>query len=656
MGLFQNLLQTYEKCKDAIGIVRIGNNGEINERKTFLPIFHTLFKSHICITLDGSGNFLDARRDNKELPIIIPCTDSSAGRSSGVAAHPLCDQLDYVSGLNDEKLNGYLNQLKKWHDAAFGAAKLKLSAIYEYVSKKTMLADLTEKQIFRNTELNEDSDDKTPNKEKIRKLGIRFRIELQDDLSPNVWEDKKLRESWADFTNFCMQSQSGEIFDYLSGKPLECIAAQHPKNINPATGNAKLLSCNDSSGLTFRGRFADKDEAVIIDYAQSQRMHQTLRWLINNYGHNTDTQTIVIWSIDSDIEPPVIPYRDSFNIFSSLKSDKTEAEMLLLAETEVYADYSKKLKQYLQGYGKTESITTHLRKICIAIFDAATTGRMGLTFYQELSENDYLESIVNWHNETSYFLRTWLKESSDSGKEITKRFEYIGAPSFDDIMFATYGKPKGGKEDDSYKLLKKNFRKQLLECMFGNFSLPKNLIETAVSRASQPLIFIDKNNSFVPNDWDRAVRISCALIRKYYKKEKNKEEISMELEEQRRDRDYLYGRLLAIADRLEQTALFKADKSNQRVTNALRLMNAFSIKPHHTWGIIYNQILPYRIQLSGAGYYQTKIDEVMELFKSGDFEDNSPLSPLYLLGYSAQNRALIKSNKKGQEEDNKNDE
>lgn len=196
MGLFQNLLQTYEKCKDAIGIVRIGNNGEINERKTFLPIFHTLFKSHICITLDGSGNFLDARRDNKELPIIIPCTDSSAGRSSGVAAHPLCDQLDYVSGLNDEKLNGYLNQLKKWHDAAFGAAKLKLSAIYEYVSKKTMLADLTEKQIFRNTELNEDSDDKTPNKEKIRKLGIRFRIELQDDLSPNVWEDKKLRESW----------------------------------------------------------------------------------------------------------------------------------------------------------------------------------------------------------------------------------------------------------------------------------------------------------------------------------------------------------------------------------------------------------------------------------------------------------------------------
>ena len=125
----------------------------------------------------------------------------------------------------------------------------------------------------------------------------------------------------------------------------------------------------------------------------------------------------------------------------------------------------------------------------------------------------------------------------------------------------------------------------------------------------------------------------------------------MELEEKRQDRDYLFGRLLAVADKMESVALYKQDKSNQRATNAVRLMSSFAVKPFSTWLVLYNQLLPYRNQLQGAGYYQSIIDSIMVLFKSGDYEENNnkPLSALYLLGYSAQNRTLNNKNKNKEE-------
>jgi CRISPR-associated protein Csd1 len=137
-----------------------------------------------------------------------------------------------------------------------------------------------------------------------------------------------------------------------------------------------------------------------------------------------------------------------------------------------------------------------------------------------------------------------------------------------------------------------------------------------------------------------SLEIACSLIKKYIKQQK-KEEITMELEELRDDRDYLFGRLLAIADRIEQRAMYIADKSDQRSTNALRLMNSFAVKPYSTWGVLWSQLNPYINQLQGAGYFVSVINEIMSLFKSGDYENNKPLSPLYLLGYSHQIRALF---------------
>jgi len=645
MSLFKNLLETYEKCKDATGIVHESAGSEVDERKTFLPIFHTTFKSQISIILDNNGDFVDAECDKKETTIIIPCTDSSAGRSSGIAAHPLCDQLDYVGNINEKKTCAYLNELGKWKESSIGISREKLQAVYNYVSSGTIIADLEKKRIFKESEYDICDDFQTPNNEKIRKIGVRFVVEILDDKISNVWEDTILRQSWIDYVK-PINNNDSELFDYLSGNQIGKIAGQHPKNINSMTGNAKLLSCNTEYGFRFVGRFTNQDDAVVVDYEQSQKMHQTLRWLINNHGYNIDMQTIIVWAVDSNTNPLFEPYRNSYDLFGAMQSIKTDSKILLDAKLAVDADYSKKMRNLFQGLGNVDKAKEHAKTICIAVFDAATTGRMALTFYQEFPEDQYLENIIKWHEETSYHLTAWVASKSEKPNEKRVPVFYIGAPSYDDILFAVYGKARGGN-DAGYNTLKKKIRKQLLECMFGNFSFPKSMVSMAIIRASNPMSFENEN------DWKRSVSISCALARKYYK-QNEKEDIGLALDETRKEREYLYGRLLAIADRLEQTAMYKANKSDTRTTNAIRFMSAFSVKPYHTWGILYQQLLPYINQLGGAGYYQSLIDDIMVML-ADEYEDNSPLSPLYLLGFSAQRRAFIKEKNNQEMEDYDND-
>ncbi|MDR1940057.1 MAG: type I-C CRISPR-associated protein Cas8c/Csd1 [Clostridiales bacterium] len=701
MGLFQNLLETYKKCEDIIGVVKTDENGEVNEKKTFLPIYHQTFKARIFVTLNERGEFQGAELSKLERTIIIPCTDKSAGRSSGIAAHPLCDRLDYVGNLNEDKTNVYLSQLDGWRKYAAGAAKAKLDAVYTYVASGALIADLISEGLYAAPSPEMSDKEKDALNEKNRKLGVGFCVEVAGDLTPNVWEDKVLRQSWIDYIKNASVIKADGLFDYLTGETVSSVAAQHPKNINSMCGNAKLLSCNDASGLTFRGRFDTQDSAVIVDAEQSQKMHQTLRWLINNYGYAVDTQVIVVWAIDKIVSPPVTPYADTYVLFRQLPKSDTDNDRMTEAEVENGADYSKKLRAYLQGYGKTKDITDHKKRIGIAVFDAATTGRMGLTFYREFPEDDYLENVVKWHEETSYYLTAWVRDDTEKGE--VKFFEYVGAPSFDDILFAVYGKKRekkdavketaanediateydgelaeDGKKPENnggeYDIMKKRIRKQMLECMFGDFSFPKSIVETAAFRASNPMSFTN-DGSFARRDWNKSINITCALIRKYYKKE-NKE-ISMELEEQRTDRDYLYGRLLALAEaleyaarykqwkekqqkpttpeeKLEQTVLYKEYKAKERISNAARLMSAFSVKPFSTWGDLFIHLIPYKdqLRLGRANFYQQKINEVLTLFKPGEYEDNRQLSPLYLLGYAAQSRALYHNGKNIEENEN----
>lgn len=108
------------------------------------------------------------------------------------------------------------------------------------------------------------------------------------------------------------------------------------------------------------------------------------------------------------------------------------------------------------------------------------------------------------------------------------------------------------------------------------------------------------------------------------------------------DRNYLYGRLLAVADRIESQV---SGHDSNRLTNAKRYMTAFSQHPYQTWKILEEQIIPYQNKLSRKDQdkYQALIDEIMVTFESvKDFRDNTALDGLYLLGYHCQSFTLNK--------------
>ena len=99
-----------------------------------------------------------------------------------------------------------------------------------------------------------------------------------------------------------------------------------------------------------------------------------------------------------------------------------------------------------------------------------------------------------------------------------------------------------------------------------------------------------------------------------------------------KDRSYLYGCLLAIADKAESSTYDEKDKES-RQTNARRYWNSFSSRPYLTWKNIHEKLRPYLDRCEYRGYYEGLISDIMDKMNLTEFADNSPLEPAYLIGY-----------------------
>ncbi len=115
----------------------------------------------------------------------------------------------------------------------------------------------------------------------------------------------------------------------------------------------------------------------------------------------------------------------------------------------------------------------------------------------------------------------------------------------------------------------------------------------------------------------------------------------MALNKESRDRSYLYGRLLAVADRIEYRTFITGEN---RETNAKRFMNGFSQHPFRTWKIIEERIQPYKekLDMKEKLVYEHLIEEICWNFEDGDYEKTDALDGRYLLGFHNQAYALRK--------------
>ena len=134
MGLLQKAVETYDSHR--------AYASRDQEGQTMMaPVGHIITRAEIEITLDSDGYFVNAAAVDKTEPkIIIPATESSAGRTSAPCAHPLCDQIGYLIPNNEKKYQLYIAQLSDWTDSSYTHPKL--APVLHYVRGKTILSDL----------------------------------------------------------------------------------------------------------------------------------------------------------------------------------------------------------------------------------------------------------------------------------------------------------------------------------------------------------------------------------------------------------------------------------------------------------------------------------------------------------------------------------
>ncbi len=646
MGFWQNFTNSYDKNADALRLSYPLSATSISNNSNIIAV----------ITIDGNGEFIKAEKIEQakqdktgkdvvpSVQICIPVTEKSMGRSSGIAPHPVFDQYEYLKG-SGKKYKDYIEQMKDFSQSEFATEQVR--AIYQYVKGKKVGVHL--KQI----------------KPKAKTM-IVFQVEIKGKRGTRVWEEKAFFDAWHQYyltkkRKLAKEKESGEMelsgkqklslaekkklremtklgdaisLDYIAGTS-QPIATSHPKkiSISKASANAKLISDNDKTNFTFRGKFRDSSEAFSIGYESSQKAHQFLRYLINDgRGYYCGEQVILSFTIGSTekLLPP--PIKDkSIWAFLQESQAKTESDEQIALRAATGIDYADALRKSLAGFGQNDKTLEQHAKTAVIALDAATTGRLSITFYRELDRNEYLENIADWHSSCKWNQKFWSTANKQS-------IPFFGAPAVDTIIEAVYGKPRGAK-DESYTKIKKAGRERLLRCIFDGAFLPTDYMVAAVHRASNPL-GITKDGKFDRNGFDHILSTACALVRKYYQQTR-KEEYKLSIELNRKDRDYLYGRLLGAADKLEEYALYKRDKGRV-VTAAIRHMQAFAQRPFRTWQTIHSCLNPYIQTVKGSFAFQ-EIEAIKNKFASvSDYENDKPLNGSYLIGYYHE-RAYIDS-------------
>ena len=589
MGLLQKSLETYDAMEHLAGVIEEG-------KEPLAPVGHICTKASIEITVDANGNYVQARKADKK--IIIPVTEKSSGRTSAPEAHPLCDQIGYIAGKDGKKKSLYINQLRKWCEFD---DNVKLSAIYKYVNNGTALTDLDHADLII-------FDDK--GNIKNEKDLVCWRVAGIDESDSAVWTDRSIQESFIRFYKSQNDEAEKEI-SYISGNR-DIPATQHLKGVFPFAGNAKIISSNDTTNFTYRGRFNDSKEALSVSYLDSQKAHNALKWVIANQGVSIGGRLFVCWNPQGAETPKLL-----LPIFQDNETNKNPSE------------YRDALYKSVMGF---ESNLPENAGVVIAAFDAATSGRLAVTYYSELQGSDFLERLRNWDEWCCWYDNRW--GTSSPNLEIIAKY----------ALGVQRGAGEAAKVDIDDKLMSLTVQRLLVSRLEGS-QFPTDIMRSLVQKTFRPESYNKKNR-------DSLLFIACAVVRKY-RFDRFKEEWNMALEPEKRDRSYQYGRLLAVMEKAEKDAYREVET---RETNAIRMQSVFVQRPGYATKIIIDQLKNAyypRLNPGQRNYYEKLIGEIMQVISEFDGEEfNKPLSETYILGYYLQkNDFYTKKGTKEEEEE-----
>lgn len=583
MGLLEKAYITYENLKANVGV-------ETEGEETLCPISHIMANAQIEIHIDSNGRFISASSvDKTNARTIIPVTLESGSRTSAAykSPHPLLDQIMFLADYS-QSFEYYIDGLTKWAESPYTHPKV--NAILKYVSGRTILKDLESEGVIKLTA------DNKPDKGGINRIDyekclVRFAV-IGEGEYPETWRDISLFNKYIDYYSSLREASGTPELCQISWMK-ELPTENHPKGIVTFANGAKLISANDSSGFTYRGRFTEPSQAATIGYTASQAAHSALRWLVSNHSVAIGGRVFLWWNPRLiDVEMPLD------NLFGTASNDNAE-----------FQSFKAELFDTLSGYRNRMKPEDD---IVVASLEAATTGRLSVVYYSELKAKDFMERIEKWYHSICY------NEKGNS-------------PTLKQIALCAFGNERGAFLELDDKLLRECIGR-LLSCVVDSRPLPSDIVEALVKRFAHPQGY---------KNWYGLVSLTAFSVVRKYRNDRYKEEWTLGLDRNETDRSYLYGRLLSIADSLERSAISADDK---RETNAEKLHSVYARRPAYAWRIIDEKLDPYRKKLRRdkpglLKWFENQIADIIDKFDPNDATLNDPLDSRYIIGYYHQRRA-----------------
>lgn len=608
------------------------DNLELQEKEGLLKIAHSTQKAHLEVQLSKEGKIINVSfLPVKDSDTVIPVTEESASRSSGAAPHPLFDKIKYLAGdyelytgeSNEEHHQKYMENLKKWCDSGYGDYKIEV--LYKYLQENRLIHDLIERGIFSLDEKQHLTKKWENASEKLtvgdqKDAFIRFQVD-----AVNLWEDTKLQENYIHY----YLSNGGEIgFCQVTGRE-ERLCVNHPSKIRNSGDKAKMISSNDKTNFTYRGRFHDVGEAYTISYEASQKVHNALKWLIERQGVKVGDKEFVLWGVKSENVPSILEstegvasaYEEEEDIFAAFYGEEEDKTV------SIQEDVAERFNRAIRGYHGNVRADSHFVLLGV---DAATTGRLSVIFSREYfgaDGNELIERIEQWHRDCAWNVSSY-------NKKLQKRVYFTGAPSPYEIALCTYGREQGNSIKGTDKVIA-NAVERILPCIVDGKKVPIDIMREVVHRAQHPQNYKSKTL------WQQVLSVACALTRKHLI-EKGEECLVMKSPE---SLDAKCGRMLAIADAIEAWVL--REEKIDRTTTAMRYYTKFCENPCDTWVIIQKNLKPYEMKLRGrARNLQTLLGEISETISEEEFQQKRNLDGTFCLGFDSQRYEIIEEAKR----------
>lgn len=287
----------------------------------------------------------------------------------------------------------------------------------------------------------------------------------------------------------------------------------------------------------------------------------------------------------------------------------------------VPSDYKAELRNILYSFGHGDTIKD-ADEVITAAFDAATTGRLALAYYNENSMGVFLERLYEWDENCCWY----------NGKN------GIQAPNLIRLIDCAYGTQRGNFLETDKKIQKQHLQR-LLDCKINGGVFPADIVQGLVNRASNP-------NAYDESIWRQIVYSACAAMQKYFHDTKRGgNEMAWELS--KNDRSFQYGRLLAVMERAEADYYRKTQESRQ--TNAIKFMSEYRQRPFYVFERInraLHQAYLNRIDEWQANRYERLVSEIFQIL--GNFDESEldkPLDNIYLMGYELQRNSFFDKTK-----------